>query len=72
MTSTYTLSMLGLPNVRDLAGLADETALSQGLLYKLSVASDRYYCRFDLPKKGGGQVRFCEEGPVVRLNEVVL
>jgi dihydroorotate dehydrogenase electron transfer subunit len=25
-----------------------------------------------LPKKGGGQVRFCEEGPVVRLNEVVL
>jgi retron-type reverse transcriptase len=54
MTSTYTLSMLGLPNVRDLAGLADETALSQGLLYKLSVASDRYYCRFDLPKRGGG------------------
>jgi dihydroorotate dehydrogenase electron transfer subunit len=25
-----------------------------------------------LPKKGGGHVRFCEEGPVVRLNEVVL
>lgn len=25
-----------------------------------------------LPKKGGGQVRFCEEGPVVKLNEVVL
>jgi dihydroorotate dehydrogenase electron transfer subunit len=25
-----------------------------------------------LPKKGGGYVRFCEEGPVVRLNEVVL
>ena len=25
-----------------------------------------------LPKKGGGHVRFCEDGPVVRLNEVVL
>jgi dihydroorotate dehydrogenase electron transfer subunit len=25
-----------------------------------------------LPKKGGGHVRFCEEGPVVKLNEVVL
>jgi dihydroorotate dehydrogenase electron transfer subunit len=25
-----------------------------------------------LPKKGGGHVRFCEEGPVVLLNEVVL
>jgi len=25
-----------------------------------------------LPKKGGGHIRFCEEGPVVRLNEVVL
>lgn len=25
-----------------------------------------------LPKKSGGHVRFCEEGPVVRLNEVVL
>jgi dihydroorotate dehydrogenase electron transfer subunit len=25
-----------------------------------------------LPKKDGGHVRFCEEGPVVRLNEVVL
>ena len=25
-----------------------------------------------LPKKGGGHVRFCEEGPVVRLNEAVL
>jgi len=25
-----------------------------------------------LPKRGGGHVRFCEEGPVVRLNEVVL
>jgi dihydroorotate dehydrogenase electron transfer subunit len=25
-----------------------------------------------LPKKGGGHVRFCEEGPVVQLNEVVL
>lgn len=25
-----------------------------------------------LPKKGGGHVRFCEEGPVVRLNQVVL
>ncbi len=25
-----------------------------------------------LPKKGGGHVRFCEEGPVVRLNEVLL
>jgi dihydroorotate dehydrogenase electron transfer subunit len=25
-----------------------------------------------LPKKGGGHVRFCDEGPVVRLNEVVL
>jgi dihydroorotate dehydrogenase electron transfer subunit len=25
-----------------------------------------------LPKKGGGHVRFCEEGPVVKLNEIVL
>ncbi len=25
-----------------------------------------------LPRKGGGHVRFCEEGPVVKLNEVVL
>jgi dihydroorotate dehydrogenase electron transfer subunit len=25
-----------------------------------------------LPKKSGGYVRFCEEGPVVRLNEVLL
>jgi dihydroorotate dehydrogenase electron transfer subunit len=25
-----------------------------------------------LPKKDGGHVRFCEEGPVLRLNEVVL
>jgi dihydroorotate dehydrogenase electron transfer subunit len=25
-----------------------------------------------LPKKGGGHVRFCEEGPVVRLNQAVL
>ncbi|MBM3332646.1 dihydroorotate dehydrogenase electron transfer subunit [candidate division WOR-3 bacterium] len=24
-----------------------------------------------LPKKGGGHIRFCEQGPVVRLNEVV-
>jgi dihydroorotate dehydrogenase electron transfer subunit len=25
-----------------------------------------------LPKKSGGYIRFCEEGPVVRLNEVLL
>jgi dihydroorotate dehydrogenase electron transfer subunit len=29
------------------------------------------YC-CSLPKKSGGHVRFCEEGPVVKLNEVVL
>lgn len=54
MPSSYTLSMLGLPNLKNLSSLADETALSPGLLYNLSVANDRFYHRFDLPKKGGG------------------
>ncbi len=46
--------MLGLPAITDLGSLADETALSRGLLYKLAVVSGNFYHRFEIPKKSGG------------------
>jgi len=51
---SYTLSMLGLPVLRDVHSLAKEMALSPGLLYKLSAANGKFYQRFEVPKKSGG------------------
>jgi RNA-directed DNA polymerase len=46
--------MFGLPVITDLRSLSDRTGLSRRLLYKLSVVGDRFYHRFEKPKKSGG------------------
>ena len=57
MPSNYSLVMFGLPLVTDIRTLADETSLSRGLLYKLSVANNSHYYSFEIAKKSGGARR---------------
>lgn len=53
--SVYTLRMFGLPLVESLDSLSEHIGLSRGLLHRLSARSSKFYRRFYLPKKSGGQ-----------------
>lgn len=53
--SVYTLRMFGLPLVESLDSLSEHMGLSRGLLYRLSARSSKFYRKFYLPKKSGGQ-----------------
>ena len=59
MQSSYILSMFGRPVLTDVHSMADATSLSAGFLYKLSVRNDKFYRRFDIPKKAGGSRTIC-------------
>ena len=54
MSETYSrLQLVGLPDIRNLEDLSEQTHLSKGLLYKLSKCNNLHYKRFDIPKRGG-------------------
>jgi retron-type reverse transcriptase len=50
----YLQRMIGIPAVKDLQSLSDQTHLSKALLFKLSKCNDKFYKHFELPKRGGG------------------
>lgn len=59
------------PMLADLVRRLDPVPIWGFVEERMGCGTGICYC-CALPKKGGGQVRFCEEGPVVKLNEVVL
>ena len=59
------------PMLADLVRRLDPTTIWGFVEERMGCGTGICYC-CALPKKGGGHVRFCEEGPVVRLNQVVL
>jgi dihydroorotate dehydrogenase electron transfer subunit len=59
------------PMLADLVKRLDPISVWGFVEERMGCGTGICYC-CALPKKGGGYVRFCEEGPVVRLNEVVL
>jgi dihydroorotate dehydrogenase electron transfer subunit len=59
------------PMLADLVRRLDPTPVWGYVEERMGCGTGICYC-CALPKKDGGYVRFCEEGPVVRLNEVKL
>jgi dihydroorotate dehydrogenase electron transfer subunit len=59
------------PMLADLVKRVDPVEVWGFVEERMGCGTGICYC-CALPKKTGGHVRFCEEGPVVKLNEVVL
>lgn len=52
-TSKFLLETLGLPKFTDIYEMADEIGLNPSLIYILSINTNCYYTKFEIPKKDG-------------------